>query len=210
MSAAALNVLMKGTLKMQGKMLRYCVRVCAVYGVLWICFSAFAGRPADASIRIDVVECDAKDVLGERVDGVQLSDLYGRRHANAVFSAFFTLGGKREFREAERVLVPTGFLYSASVSCSPNPMNYSRSEIGTGVSIRYFGGDVVRFKLSREYVVGIKAAMKSTPETFVMPVFGRVDFDFEIPRRAGRSVVGGGWKEEAHDKVYYVVAVLSD
>lgn len=200
---------------MRGKALTACVRVCAVYGVLWICFSAFAGSPAGASIRIDVVECDAKGLLGEGVDGGQalpsLSDLYGRGRAKAVFSAFLTSGGKRELREAERVLVPTGFLYGASVPRRPSPpMNYSRQEIGTGVSLRDFGRDEVCFRLSREYVIGIEAAMKSTPETFVMPVFGRVDFDFKVPRRVGRSVVGGGWKEEAHDKLYYVVAVQSD
>lgn len=48
------------------------------------------------------------------------------------------------------------------------------------------------------------------PETFVEPVFGRGDFNFELPCRACRSVVGGGWREADPGKVYYVVAVLSD
>lgn len=164
-----------------------------------------AGQGNDGrSVVVRLVECDAAAVGDASVE----ADVLRRCREGAgrtVFSCVLVPGGRRSYMDVRSLLVPIGFQCQKTSRGIPNPMNFARRQLGTRVSVQDMDARPVRFTLEREYVTGVEAARSSTPETFVEPVARTVRFEFDVPSVAGESVVGGGWREDAAGKSYYVI-----
>ncbi len=183
------------------------LRVVVVLSVL----SAWAERePPEPFVRVSLVEYNTSSVDGtpEEPDTVKtLLEQYRDGRGTVVFSCAFTGGGRKTYTDTQWQLVPMGFQRPGGGGGfrMPNPMNFARRCLGTRISIQDFDTRPVHFTLEREYMVGLEAARSATPETFIEPVARTVKFDFEIPPTPGDSVVGGGWREDATNKGYYVI-----
>lgn len=153
------------------------------------------------SIRVSLMEDDS-----EGLDRSQILSRYRDGKGTVVFSAVFTPDGGKVCTETRWVLIPMGFQRGGSSRGKPNPMNFAKRGLGTRVSMRERDGDPLLFTFEREYVVGLEAARAATPGNFVEPTVKTMKLDFEIPSSSTDFVAGGGWHEDAPDKVYYVVA----
>ena len=195
--------------KMKLSWTRNCLSQCLSGLVFLFALSAWAEHePPEPFVRVSLVEYNTLSVDGapEEPDTVQtLLEQYRDGRGTVVFSCVFTGGGRKTYTDTQWQLVPMGFQRPGGGSRIPNPMNFTRRCLGTQISIRDFNTRPVHFTLEREYMVGLEAARSATPETFVEPVARTVKFDFEIPSTPGDSVVGGGWCEDATNKIYYVL-----
>ncbi len=187
------------------------MRQCLSGLVVLFALSARAERePPEPFVRVSLVEYNTNtlsvDGSPEEPDTVKtLLEQYRDGRGTVVFSCVFTAGGRKTYTDTQWQLVPMGFQRPGGSSWMPNPMNFTRRCLGTRISIQDFDARPVHFTLEREYMVGLEAARSATPETFIEPVARTVKFDFEIPSTPGDSVVGGGWREDATNKVYYVI-----
>lgn len=193
------------TRKMTLKWTRQCLKSLTFFFVL----SVWAEhKPPEPFIRVSLVEYNILSLNGssEESDFMKmLLEQYRDGRGVVIFSCVFTSGGRKTYTDTRWQLIPMGFQRPGGGSRSPNPRNFARRGLGTRISIQDFDTRPVHFTLEREYMVGLEAARSATLETFIEPVARTVKFDFEVPSSLGDSVAGGGWHEDATNKVYYVI-----
>ena len=171
----------------------------------------FATRASatDSFVRVSVVEYETDKVPARKNDKEMQDSLleqYRSGDCRVVFDASLRLDREAKTRhtDVQWVLVPMGFQNADDLSV-PNPMNYMRRGLGTQVDVRHTADGQISVSMIREYMVGLVEARTATPATFVQPTVGIYTIESSLDKKTGDSIVGGGWHEDATNRVCYLI-----